>query len=600
MKKTLIITLILAIATPASAMRAVRLVARPGVAKVAPVQRLAPLGTPASLVGALPSLPNLGSAPKLASSVKIPLAQLPQAALPQAAVLNLPNLRPTPAVLKAAAAADEAEAPATFASLKTTARGSRTPKQAETGEQAVGRAAKAFDGSGKSVLVVGSLASRPFVLAEAVRTARDLGATLYLLDAPERRGDSADLVAEDNFIPAPIAGSSVENMEAVAETVAAFSRANGVVFDAVFSSLNAYAELAGLLSDTLDASGNPGRAVRAAHSKSLAREAFAADPQIATPYRVLNSAEEAAEAFAQLPGERFVIKPARGAGSRGVITDITSAEDAAAGYAMIREDLDVWSQRPDAAKHLLDGEVDILIEAQLEGPEVDVELVLANGDVRFGKVSDNPPMDRPLAVEKASTYPSQLSNAMQEELLVAAKRAVDLLGLKNGNFHVELIYTANGPKIVEVNARMGGAFVWESMLSAFGVSLIELGMRAVLGAPTPKASEPTGVVESRFFMPQVTGELVGIEGLEELEARDDVRWLKMWKKVGDTVYSPKDDTGDYLGFAVVLADSYAQAMDVVLDAFSKVKFLIRTANGEIVEQTGEVAHIAAPVEEQLR
>ena len=58
------------------------------------------------------------------------------------------------------------------------------------------------------------------------------------------------------------------------------------------------------------------------------------------------------------------------------------------------------------------------------------------------------------------------------------------LASMQGVFHVELKYTSRGPRLIEVNCRMGGGPVRDTNLRVWGVDLVEEHLLACLGIPT--------------------------------------------------------------------------------------------------------------------
>lgn len=53
-----------------------------------------------------------------------------------------------------------------------------------------------------------------------------------------------------------------------------------------------------------------------------------------------------------------------------------------------------------------------------------------------------------------------------------------------GVFHVELKYTSRGPRLIEVNCRMGGGPVRDTNLRVWGVDLVEEHFLVSMGIPT--------------------------------------------------------------------------------------------------------------------
>ncbi|KVG73044.1 hypothetical protein WJ55_08225 [Burkholderia ubonensis] len=433
------------------------------------------------------------------------------------------------------------------------------------------------------LLLVGTNQGRPFILEESIKTTRELNVELLLLDNPEARIFSRDVVPDANFIGAQIDSHDPDVVESIVEQVL---QATGGQVDAVITFLNPYAELAGMLVDVLGAAGNSAAAVAAAHTKSTARELLLRIPSIATPYRVVASVDEAMKAYRELGGGKFVMKPIHGGGSALVITDIDSAEMAGAVYREIEAGLEEFALRPDAGVFMLDRNPGIMIERQLEGPEVDVELVLENGQVKFWHVSDNPPMDKPYAVEKGITFPSALPRAWQESLVESAGLAVAALGLKTGNMHVEMIATAEGPRILEVNARMGGAFVWRIIKDLTGINLVEQGLRSVLGLSVASGPEARTVIDARFLIPKATGKIETLECLDSIEKEPGIERVAVFKKVGDNVEVLPDD---YFGWVSAAGRTYDEAASAMLAALDKVRITIRRSDGTLVEQTAAFA-----------
>jgi biotin carboxylase len=291
------------------------------------------------------------------------------------------------------------------------------------------------------------------------------------------------------------------------------------------------------------------------------RRRLARDSDLYTPFAVAHTTAEARTFLAELGGP-LVIKPLRGAGSRGVFTGIRTERDL----------VHAWRHVPAGTA--------VLLEQELEGQEVDVEIVRQNGRLIFAAVADNPEISLPGRVETGSTYPSQLPDAEQGMMIRAAERVLTLLELGSGNFHIEMVLTADGPRIVEVNARMGGAFVFEAIRAAYGVNLVDLGLRALLSESITAVSAGARiVVEACFFIPTATGTLTRVAGLKELEQARGFLGIRLWKSVGQTVLAPAEDPADYLGFALFAGESAAAARQNALVALAGLRFSIRDDHG---------------------
>ena len=152
--------------------------------------------------------------------------------------------------------------------------------------------------------------------------------------------------------------------------------------------------------------------------------------------------------------------------------------------------------------------------------------------------------------------------------------------------HVEMMATAEGPRILEVNARMGGAFVWQIIKDLTGINLVEQGLRSVLGFPVVAALEPRMVIDARFLIPKATGKIEVLDCLDNIDREPGVERVVVFKKVGDNVEVLPDD---YFGWVSAAGQTYDQAAAAVLAALDKVRIAIRRSDGSLVEQTAGFA-----------
>ena len=96
--------------------------------------------------------------------------------------------------------------------------------------------------------------------------------------------------------------------------------------------------------------------------------------------------------------------------------------------------------------------------------------------------------------------PAALDDAEQQCGAGLATAAIEALGVRTGCLHTEVKFTPDGPRIIEVNGRVGGG-VPEMLDRAAGIPLLELTLRVALGEEIridgPVATERIGY---RFFL----------------------------------------------------------------------------------------------------
>lgn len=149
-------------------------------------------------------------------------------------------------------------------------------------------------------------------------------------------------------------------------------------------------------------------------------------------------------------------------------------------------------------------------------PYVSVESVAVDGGYTHLAVTDRFPIAPPV-LETGMLFPSTLRPEQQDRITAATTLALRALGFVNGIAHTELMLTADGPVVIEVNARAGGALPYLFPMAS-DVDLVAVAGRAALGAPP--AGLPTFRGHAVFVAPQhpVGVEVLAVDGLDQVQA----------------------------------------------------------------------------------
>lgn len=100
--------------------------------------------------------------------------------------------------------------------------------------------------------------------------------------------------------------------------------------------------------------------------------------------------------------------------------------------------------------------------------------------------------------------PSLLPPEDQEKLIsMAFDTSVKAMGIQDGVLHCELKLTSKGPRLIEVNPRMGGGPVWQLHKLAFGIDFVEETVFSALRIqeipPIPKSLKRFVSCGEKFF-----------------------------------------------------------------------------------------------------
>lgn len=276
-----------------------------------------------------------------------------------------------------------------------------------------------------------------------------------------------------------------------------------------------------------EACGLPGHDVATAarlRDKWLQRRALADAGVDGTACVAVSGAGDLEAALART-GTPAVLKPRRGMGS--VNTQVVhSPQDCLAAYRAMTADGD-----PDGyvLEEYLPG------DPAAAGPEwgdyVSVESLVVDGETHTVGLTGRFPLAPPLR-ENGTFAPSTLSPAQAAEAVRVEQAALRALGVRHGPTHTELKLTPDGPRVIEVNGRMGG-YVADLHLRARGVRYVEAAVLAALGLdpttalrPDPQRAERRAVAFQFCLVPPpgvaAPSALEGLDALHEVPGIDHV------------------------------------------------------------------------------
>ncbi|MBI2789833.1 MAG: hypothetical protein HYX59_14250 [Elusimicrobia bacterium] len=545
---------------------------------VAPVSGVSASAAGAAIVSPLSSAPSALLSPSLGtlSAASLQAGSAPAPLAPA----SIPNAAAAQGV---APAAPVAAAPAAAAAVPS-APAERLSESAALAEASV---------RGKTVIMVGTKGSRPFIMEEALRVAKELGLNLVLVDDPANRKNSIATIPDSNFIAAPINTRDGKTMGKIAEAVAAHPE--GAKAHAVVGFMSLYASLTGKITDRLGAKGIAGDVVAAADNKPEARKRLNADARQHVAYAVIGSEKEARRAYHEISEEgkyKVMIKTSRGENSRFLDLNIKSENEAAAAYLKMDAAVRDFVARPEAKQTTFSTHPGLMMERMLEKnpgtEETSVEVVMQDGKAAFAIVSDTKGLGQKGELAGGIlVFPGQTAVADHAELIAASERALKALGLRDGNARLDLFSTPDGPRVIEINPFMGGVAIWQAVKSLTGMSLVEQGFRATLGLPVDPGHAPDGVIHYTFLASSRNGTLEAIEGLEAARKVPGVELARVFVEQGDRIVAAKGNAYEEWAEVIGKGKTWRDAIRSALIASRRMVLRIKRDNGEIVRARGD-------------
>jgi biotin carboxylase len=262
-----------------------------------------------------------------------------------------------------------------------------------------------------------------------------------------------------------------------------------------------------------------------------------------------------------------VLKPIRGNGSRDVYL-ITGIE-----------------QGRELADRLLGPGRCFILEEYLVGRPcwpfgdfVSVESIVSDGQVRHLAITGKLPMSPPFR-EVGHCWPSALAEHEQRQVKELVSRAVTALGVRLGLTHTEVKLTPDGPRIIEVNGRLGG-FINDFARSAYRLDLIDIAGRLALGQPLPPMP---GLLDRVYFQyleptPTTAFTLASSSGAREVRKLPGIIGFRSIYEPG-VRFEPSVMTR-YFHLIIGSAEDYAEMFWILDEVRNRLRYRISFVSGE--------------------
>lgn len=308
-------------------------------------------------------------------------------------------------------------------------------------------------------------------------------------------------------------------------------------------------------------------AVKRARNKYLTRQ-FLRDKNVATPnFGIAKNLEELKNIAVNI-GFPVIVKPLNGAGACSVIqlNSKTEIEEKAAAMIANRSKMPVNDYRIDTTEEYW------IVEEYLDGVEISVECCTFEGETSVIAIHDKYcDVCEPYFIEKTFVTPSpRFTDRQIAEIEQMAKDVLTAIEYDYGIAHVEMKVTEKGPRLLEVNARVGGGLNMESVLCSTGINILEVLLDIRRGIkPNINITHRKNVAFT--MIPVVEGTVKKILGFEDAMEVEHVSMAQPYLEVGEVV---KARQANYGGFILAKDDEMPILLDALKVAEQKVDFEI--------------------------
>jgi hypothetical protein len=339
-----------------------------------------------------------------------------------------------------------------------------------------------------------------------------------------------------------------EEMSAAARKLAARGRVHGVL-----SWHEAHILQSAKVAATLGLPGGDPDMVMRCRDKHLTRESLDA-AGVPQPRSILVAdIGEALDAAEQI-GYPVVLKPRALAASLGVVR-VDTPEELSAQFAFARD-----TTVPGAWEY----DLVVLVEECVTGPEISVDAAVHRGQV-FPMCVARKEVGYPPYFEEVGHVVDAADPLLAEpEILQILQSTHTALGFDDGMTHTELKLTPAGPKIVEVNARLGGDMIPYLGLRASGIDPGLVAAAVACGQQPRVVSYRELVGAVRFFYVEQDDTTIGDVHFDDSGLPEAADLLVPLAAPGDIVSPPpKGSTFGRIAFATAVAKTAAECQDAL-------------------------------------
>ena len=381
----------------------------------------------------------------------------------------------------------------------------------------------------------------------AIRQAKELGLHVIAVDMDEKAigfsepGITKEVISTID-IPAVVAAAKKHSINGII-TIASDMPMRSVA--AVSKEMN----VIGISEDT---------AIKATN-KYVMRQAFKENNVACPEFYKVSTKEEFLDIIKKFE-KPFIVKPADNSGSRGVflVKDAADLNNALEAYEYSK-------------KYSRNG--DVMVEEYMIGPEVSVELFSINGTCSVLQVTDKLTTGAPHFVEIGHSQPSSLPADALEKIKQLAINASKAVGIIDGPGHAEIILTSEGPKMVEIGARMGGGCITTHLVPfSTGINMTKATIENAIGKNpdiTQKFKKGSAI---RFIIP--TPGIVTCIDTEEASKIKGVKEIVVQCKVGQKI-GELENGSSRIGYVISQADTVEEAIKICESALSKIRISVK-------------------------
>lgn len=196
----------------------------------------------------------------------------------------------------------------------------------------------------------------------------------------------------------------------------------------------------------------------------------------------------------------------------------------------------------------------VLVEEFMEGPEISVDSVIVDGQVNPIYLARKLTGFHPHFEETGHTVNSHDKLLQCADFINILQSAHEAVGYTTGITHTELRLTRTGPKIIEINARLGGDMIPYIGWFATGINPGEVAVMTACGLPFETQPKQKQVAAIHFLYPETNVVVDHIEVDSELITKDTVVAKSLVSKGQKLILPPNDHVACRYAYIITIGE----------------------------------------------
>lgn len=221
----------------------------------------------------------------------------------------------------------------------------------------------------------------------------------------------------------------------------------------------------------------------------------------------------------------------------------------------------------------VDMATDYLVEEFMSGHEISIDALTQNGETTIMGVADQIRMKPPYFVQLAEKMPYICTPERQKEIEELVKRTVASVGITDSPSHTEIIFTQEGPKIVEIGCRIGGDNIHDAVYQTTGYNLMFEAIMIALEEKRNYSIKNRCFMDMKYILPAKKGKIKSINIPESVYKDPDVTEIQI-DATTDILVNIPPESFDFMGYVQVKGKTAEDASKKLQKIIKKIEFKI--------------------------